>query len=273
VKQRFAALVGVVALSVAAISIYLGRGVTYAIDFRGGAIFTLQSTEPINPQELQSFLQSGGTGVVSIAQTADPGAVLLISAGKIWDRESIANLQLILKQFDSVQIVQTEIVGPVVGGELRRAALVGIGLAVAGGALWILLRFGWQFGAVLVLSQVLELAQLLGFASATQLSIDIKVAFVVFVLIVCSFAQKFVVFKQLQKRASESLRQGNLGDASVKWAEGTVFGIAVIGFAATVGISAIMSVGFAFITLSTMFAAPALVWLLGGVPAQRRVTG
>ena len=111
-KQRVGVLVGIVVVSVAAISIYLSRGPGCAIDSRGGARFALRSTEPIDPLELEAFLKSAGVGDVSIRQTPDPAAVMLSSMRKAWGREAILNLQAALKNFGDVEIARTELLGP-----------------------------------------------------------------------------------------------------------------------------------------------------------------
>lgn len=105
-KGWVAPLIAIVALGVAAVGIYFGRAPDCTIDFE--TKFALQSTEPIDPSELQAFLKSSGIVGVSISQTGDPAAVVLHSGGKTWGPESIRNLQIALKSFGDVQIARTE---------------------------------------------------------------------------------------------------------------------------------------------------------------------
>jgi preprotein translocase subunit SecF len=115
VRRRFAVLVGIVALSIAAVGIYLARDLDCATDSKAGATFALRSTEPIDPLELQAFLKSAGIGDVSISQTDDPAAVVLSSTEKTWSQEAILHLQTALKNFGDVQIARTELAAPATG--------------------------------------------------------------------------------------------------------------------------------------------------------------
>jgi hypothetical protein len=114
-QRRLAAPIAILAVSVAAIAIYLGRGPHCATGADYGTKFQLQSTEPIDVGELQTFLKTAGIEGVSISQTDDPAAVLLFSAGKTWSREGTQSLQSALKNFGDVQIARTELVGPAIG--------------------------------------------------------------------------------------------------------------------------------------------------------------
>jgi preprotein translocase subunit SecF len=109
-KRRFAPLIAIVALGVAAVGIYFGRGSDCAID-KSGTKFALQSTEPIDIPELQAFLATAGIAGISIGQTSDPAAVVLSSAGKTWGDDAILSLQAALKDFGDVQIARTELIG------------------------------------------------------------------------------------------------------------------------------------------------------------------
>src|SRR5687767_1447557 len=152
VRWRWHALI-LSALVIAAGMYLIGtRGLKKGVDFEGGTAVTLQFNEAPDFARIRSALSSDA--VVQRYGPADKNQVLIRvkrtgqeSGGEL-SREAEGIVQTLktanVGSFNE-QPVKTEIVGPVVGEQLRRQGLMATILAMAGILAYIALRFQFSF--------------------------------------------------------------------------------------------------------------------------------
>src|SRR5918993_3438354 len=124
-----------VAFTVLGIMVLLVRGVNYSVEFTGGTLVQVQTTQPADVGALRNALQSRGIPNAEI-QTFGSDREIAVRA-RVAREGSDANdtqttagavsqaLDATLGQ-GSYRILRTEAVGPKVGGELRRQAVLAI---------------------------------------------------------------------------------------------------------------------------------------------------
>src|SRR5580698_1401671 len=131
-----------VALGLTAAFIVLGigslliKGVNYSIDFTGGTLMQIHFTHPPNAGQIRAALDGAGFRDAEIQQFGSDSDFTLRVQGLSEVASQAAGAERISQQVDSVliqrfgsdnvNIVRTEAVGPRVGSELRRNAVLAI---------------------------------------------------------------------------------------------------------------------------------------------------
>jgi preprotein translocase subunit SecF len=274
-----------VGLSVAFIAIGLGtiatRGIRYGVEFSGGTqlIARFQSTPSID--KIRTAVDKVAAGAV--IQTYDAPAknqVLIRLAGKAeqdLSQESDAVMAALQTGYSENPIIEhsKEIVGPIVGAELRQKAIQLTVLGLLFQLLYIWWRFrGFIWGTAASLAALHDVLICVGFLALFNFEITLNVIAALLTLVGYSVNDTIVIFD----RARENLRQRRkeplarvLNDSVNQTltrtliANGTTF-LSVFGLYAFGG-EALRSFGFTMVigilvgTYSTIFiATPLVVW-------------
>jgi preprotein translocase subunit SecF len=116
--------------------------------------------------------------------------------------EVIAQVEAALEQADpQIEFTSVESVGPKVSGELIWAAAISVGLAVVAIAIYIWLRFEWQFALGGVVALVHDIGLTLGLFALFQLKFDLNIIAALLRILGYSINDTVVVFD----RARENL--------------------------------------------------------------------
>lgn len=130
------------------LSIYF-KGFNFGIDFSGGVLIEIKSEKPINNvDEIRSKLSVLKLDELNLQSIGNTGDELMIraqanNADEEAQREAVAGIREILG--NSYEYRRVETVGPQVGDELKMAGVISSILAMFAIALYIWIRFEWQF--------------------------------------------------------------------------------------------------------------------------------
>jgi preprotein translocase subunit SecF len=206
-----------VGVTVAFITIGIGslalRGVRYGIDFTGGTLVQLRFTQPPDVGQLRSALDAGGVHEAEI-QTFGSNRDFTVRAREAVRNEAQAgSADSVSVHIDSVlsrrygpgsyTIVRTEAVGPRVGGELRRGALIAILISFGVTLLYLAIRFEWRFGVAAVLATAHDILTTLAFIKLLNLEISLTIVAAILTVIGYSLNDTIIIFD----RVREDLRQ------------------------------------------------------------------
>jgi preprotein translocase subunit SecF len=126
-RYWFFALSGVlIALGIAAMiisTIQVGSPMRLSVDFTGGALFELRFDEPVVPGDVRQVFVDRGYSDTSVQTTAD-GRTALIRSKPIDPAEKIEIGAELREKFGPADDLRFESVGPTVGREVTRAAVV-----------------------------------------------------------------------------------------------------------------------------------------------------
>ncbi len=185
------------------------RGLNLGVDFTGGV--TVQATFPdaANRDAVAAALQRAGypNPQVTIFGTSHDLAIRLPPTKD--STEAVrGRIEQILRTVDSkVQILQVEVIGPQVGGELERSAtqaLIATLLLIFG---YIALRFHtWRLSLGAILAVLHDPILVLGVFSITQTSFDLTVVAAMLAVIGYSLNDTVVVFDRIRERFHVSRR-------------------------------------------------------------------
>jgi SecD/SecF fusion protein len=197
-----AAAVGVLAVIAVA-----GRGLTFGLDFAGGRLVEYDTERPVDPDRLRPALADLGLPR-AIVQESGEGNVSVRATDLTDDQE--AGIQEVVERLGgTTTVVRDEFVGPTIGGELRRKALIALALALAAQLTYLAVRFRWTYGTAAVVAMFHDVAVLIGVFAALGKTIDGVFLASLLTVIGYSINDSVVVFDRIREqrraRAKEPL--------------------------------------------------------------------
>lgn len=136
------------AMIVASFFLIAFKGLNLGIDYTGGTLLQVEFPAAASVQEVREALAAVGQEQAVIQAYSERGMIIRLKAGE----ETIGqqSRDALRQKFGEIQVLRLEKVGPVVGKELTRGALVALALALVGILLYVSVRFQFRFAAVSV---------------------------------------------------------------------------------------------------------------------------
>jgi preprotein translocase subunit SecF len=195
------------------------NGFRYSIEFTGGTLMQVEFNQAPAFTDVRDGLTAAGLQGVQLSTFgSDREFVLRAQNEDEIDRqaagaESVASqIRAALTQrfgADSYRVVLTDAVGPQVGEQLRRQAIVALMIAFALTLVYLAWRFEWRFSLAAVLATLHDMLATLAFMYFMKMEISLFVVGGVLTVIGYSMNDKVVVFdrvrENLRKRRKESL--------------------------------------------------------------------
>ena len=129
------------------------RGLNLGIEFTGGRQLAIDTTNPVEIDDARSAIADAGfpTAIVQGSDDAD----VSVRTIPISDAEANTIEAAVGEIAGGAQTVRDELIGPSMGDELRRNALIALAVALAAQLAYLAIRFRWTFstGAVAALFQ------------------------------------------------------------------------------------------------------------------------
>ena len=186
----------------------------YSIEFTGGTLLQVEFTRPADAGRIRSTLETAGVHGAEIQQfgsnreytvRAQDAALIEAQAG---GAETIANrIESVLREefgADQLQIVRTEAVGPRVGSELRRGAIIAILISFVIVLIYLSIRFEWRFAAAAVIATSHDIIGTVAFIALMRLEISLTIVAGLLTVLGYSLNDTIIIFD----RARENLRKG-----------------------------------------------------------------
>ena len=147
------------------------RGLNLGIDFTGGNViqadFKGERPDIAKVREVVSNVVAKGAMIQNFGEKG-----IIIRTNEDTDESRQQVVDILQKNFEGMTITGFEKVGPVIGGELRQQAFIGVTIALMAILIYITLRFQFRFAVVSVVPLVHDVIVALGFFSITQMEIS-----------------------------------------------------------------------------------------------------
>jgi preprotein translocase subunit SecF len=192
-------------LVLASIFMFLGKGLNYGIDFKGGIMLEVRTEKAADIAEMRSILGSLGLGEVSLQEFGQPTDILIRIQRQDGDekaqQEAINKIKAILGT--SVEYRRTEFVGPKVSDELFWDGLTAVSLAIFAILIYIWFRFEWQFGFAAIFALSHDVITTIGIFALMGFEFNLSTVAAVLTIAGYSINDTVVVFD----RVRENLRK------------------------------------------------------------------
>jgi preprotein translocase subunit SecF len=187
--------------------------INYSIEFTSGTMMQLEFAQPIDVGSLRSSLDRAGIRGAEIqqfgtnreytirAQESEQAGAATTGA------ESVSHKiqEVLSRQYGTaVRVVRTEAVGPRVGSELRRDAVIAMLLSFLVTTVYLSIRFEWRFALAALIATGHDVFTTLAFIKLMQLEVSLTVVAAILTVIGYSLNDTIIIFD----RVRENLRKG-----------------------------------------------------------------
>jgi preprotein translocase SecF subunit len=208
-----------VIMTLGSVGLFFTKGLNFGIDFAGGILMEVRAPEQPDLANLRERLSGLGLGEVSLQTFGEENVVLLRlpqqEGGEQEQQTAISKVRTELG--DGWDYRRTETVGPKVGGELVKNAIVAAGLAMIGIFAYVWIRYAWQFGVNALLAMIHDVVTTVGLFSLLGLQFDLATVAAILTVAGYSVNDKVVVFDRIrfEMRRYKTMSMGDVINLSV----------------------------------------------------------
>jgi preprotein translocase subunit SecF len=207
-KISFGISLGLIVLS---IILLITPGLNWGVDFTGGTLMERGFERPVTAGEIREVLGAVQLAdidlVKSVIQPVENNRAALIRTQTLTSEQIQVIDDSLSKHFGEVQARRTEMVGPVVGQELVKQALMALLLAAIGMLIYLSFRFEYRFATVAVLAVLHDTLIVLGIFAL--LAKEINSPFIASILTVVGYSvnNTIVIFDKIRENMSFRKRE------------------------------------------------------------------
>ncbi|MEO6199174.1 MAG: protein translocase subunit SecF [Sphingomicrobium sp.] len=203
-KWRNVALVLSLIATIGSIVFTMYRGLNLGVDFVGGQLVRVTFEKPIDVEQLRGQVDRLELGDSSIQEFGGP-RTYQIRLPKPEGADAAANVAatkvktMVEGAYPGARIDSVDTVSGKVSGELAKDSALAILLAMLGIAIYIWLRFEWQFGVGALLTLAHDVAMTLGFFAFTRLPVDLNVVAAFLTIVGYSLNDTVVIYDRIRE--------------------------------------------------------------------------
>ena len=205
------------AIIVPGLGLFLVHSLNYSIEFTGGTLIQVHTTQPVGTGKLRSALDAAGIPDAEIQQFGAPNEYVVrarLGKGEATAEGSTqATAQAVSTALaaglgaDQFQIVRTEAVGPKVGRELQQKALLAIFFSFLVTLAYLAVRFEWRFGLAAVLATLHDILTTIAFIRYLNLEVSLVVVGAVLSMVGYSLNDTIIIFDRVRENLRKFRRQ------------------------------------------------------------------
>jgi preprotein translocase subunit SecF len=179
----------------------LGRWQNYGVDFTGGSLIQVEFHQPTTAAELRAAL--GGAQAPPITRFGEDNEYTIRAPlgndAVETIRARFENQLAAAFESDAFTIVRTETVGPKIGAELERNALLAILFSFFVTMIYIAMRFELRFGLAAVIATAHDILITLGFLAIFRVEIALPTVAAILTIVGYSLNDTIVVFDRVRE--------------------------------------------------------------------------
>jgi len=137
-------------LVLGSLALFAFKGLNLGIDYTGGTLLQVEFPAAVSVQQARETLATVGQEQAVIQAYGDRGMIIRLNAGD--EKIGAQAREALREKFNGLQVLRLEKVGPVVGAELKRQALIALFLSLIGILAYVGIRFKFRFAAVSVIA-------------------------------------------------------------------------------------------------------------------------
>jgi SecD/SecF fusion protein len=191
-----------VAVAVAGIVV---RGLEFGVEFTGGRLVEYAATDPIDVDAARAIVVAEGFPR-AVVQESGEGAVSVRAGGLTNDDEARIEDALAAAN-PGLEQRRDELIGPSLGQELRRNALIALGVALTAQLAYLAFRFRWTYGTAAVLAMAHDVLILIGAFAWLGKPIDGVFLAALLTVVGYSVNDSVVIFDRVRERRRDAARE------------------------------------------------------------------
>ncbi|MBC7270391.1 MAG: protein translocase subunit SecD [Streptomyces sp.] len=242
------------------------RGVDLGVEFTGGRLIEYAVTTPVDPDQARTALADAGFPRAVVQSSGDTG--LTVRTEPLTNTEETEVTGTVRDLAGGADKVRDELIGPSLGEELRRGALIALAVALGAQFVYLAARFRWVFGTAAVVALTHDVVILVGVFAWLGKPVDGVFLAALLTVIGYSVNDSVVLFDRVRELARKSPRAPLPGIANqaflqtlprtVNTGVGAAFilaALAVLGGSSLTDFALALLIGLAVGTYSSIFTA------------------
>jgi preprotein translocase subunit SecF len=203
-KVRNIALVLSILITAASIALVFTRGLNLGVDFVGGQMVRVTFNQPPQLDDLRDRVGNLGFGDASLQESGSPNTIEirtpLPEGGEAAAAQAASRLrEAVTARYPDARFDAVETVSGKVSGELFRSGAWAIALAMLGIAIYIWIRFEWQFGVGALVTLFHDVWMTMGLFSLTQLEFNLNVVAAILTIVGYSLNDTVVIYDRIRE--------------------------------------------------------------------------
>ncbi len=184
-------------------------GPNYSIEFTGGTLMQLEFKQAPDVSALRATVESAGITGAEITQYGEPTEFTVRAQDRALVDEQEAGAEGIARRITTalderygageVTVVRTEAVGPKVGAELRRGAILALILTSIISLIYLAIRFDWRFGTAAVLSLIHDVVVTIAFIKIFDVEVSLTVVAAILTVLGYSANDTIIIFDRVRE--------------------------------------------------------------------------
>jgi len=198
-------------IAIGFIALGIHGGLNRSIEFTGGTLVQAEFAKKPDVGELRSTVDAAGFKGAEIQQFGSDTSYTIRAAGHQSTGGKVENtateIQTALEQKygkSNVHIARTEIIGPRVGEELSRNAMIAILISLGITMLYLAFRFEWRFGVAAVIATAHDLLSTLAFLAIMRLEVSLTVVAALLTVIGYSLNDTIIIFDRVRENLKKA---------------------------------------------------------------------
>ena len=214
--RKYTFVLSGVAILVGLVSLLARGGPNYGIDVLGGTMVQVRFKSPQKIGIVREAMEGLNVGDTVVQEFGDPREVL------IWAEKSSAEVKELSSQIqkamaeafggkDAFEVRRVETVGPTVGADLRRKALLAVLYSMVGILIYITWRFEFRFAVAAIAALAHDVLITIAAFSVMNLEFTLPVVAAILTIIGYSLNDTIVVFDRIRENL-RNLRKETISD-------------------------------------------------------------
>jgi SecD/SecF fusion protein len=173
------------------------RGLNFGVEFTGGRLVEYSTSRPVDVDQARQDVAAAGFPR-AVVQTSDQNNITIRAERLTGDEQERVRAALSRDGAQATKL-RDEFIGPSLGDELRRNALIALAIALAAQLAYLAIRFRWTFGAAAVAAMAHDVAILIGIFAWLDKPIDGVFLAALLTVIGYSVNDSVVVFDRIRE--------------------------------------------------------------------------
>ncbi|MEP7344244.1 MAG: protein translocase subunit SecF [Gemmatimonadaceae bacterium] len=214
---RHAAVITVGFMVLGLASFVIKGPVNYSIEFIGGTLMQIQFKTPPDVAELRATVEAAGVHSPEIQEFGTNRDFTIRAQDKALVAAQASAAEGTVKQIESAlrakygadgfEVIRAEAVGPKVGKELSRGAIIAMLLASLVTLVYLAFRFEWRFGVAAVLSTAHDVLVTLTFIKIANIEVSLVVVGAILTLLGYSGNDTIIIFDRVRENLRKARKE------------------------------------------------------------------
>ncbi|HET7486424.1 MAG TPA: protein translocase subunit SecD, partial [Acidimicrobiales bacterium] len=198
VLRHFRRWLGLSALAlVLAVTGIVTQGLQYGLEFSGGRLLEYDTARPADLDDIRRAVAGAGFPRAVVQESGDGNVAIRTTQLSAEEAERVRSA--VASVAGEPTVVRDEFVGPTIGQELRRKALIALGLALVAQMAYLAVRFRWTYAAGAVAAMAHDVVLLLGVFAWLAKTLDGVFLAALLTVIGYSINDSVVVFDRIRE--------------------------------------------------------------------------